>query len=303
MDELTLQLRRTAKEILEQGQANLVIGWEKGTFRYSSTPVFISKPEDTERLIWDEYCINNLAKYLLDYRNIEGKVAVFVKGCDFRGLNVLLQDKQIDREKVLIIGLACAGMKDGQKARKSGGKAKKSGRNAGIPLAEKCFNCTYPNALSYDLFIGEDKIIKEVKSAPDYAQVKQIEAMSPDEKYNKFSTNYERCLRCYACRNICPACNCKECIFDQTASGWSAKANNVSENMFFAMTRALHVAGRCVGCGECERVCPVNIPIMLLNNKIIQDINDLFGQYEPGTDVDAKLPLGGFEFTDPEEFM
>jgi ferredoxin len=73
--------------------------------------------------------------------------------------------------------------------------------------------------------------------------------------------------------------------------------------MFFAMTRALHVAGRCIGCGECERVCPVSIPIMLLNNKIIQDINDLFGEYEPGKDVNAKLPLGGFEFTDPEEFM
>jgi formate dehydrogenase subunit beta len=296
VEELTLQLRRTAKEILEKGEAQLVIGWEKGAFWYSSTPAFISKPEDTERLIWDEYCVNNLAKYLLDYRHKEGKTAVFVKGCDARALNVLLQDKQLKREKILIIGLACPGMKDEAEARKLG-------QDASIPLYKKCRECRYPNAINYDLFIGEDKVIKEVPAQEDFSEVQALESLSPDEKYNKFAANYDRCLRCYACRNICPACNCRECIFDQTAAGWSAKANNVSENMFFALTRALHVAGRCVGCGECERACPVNIPIMLLNKKIIQDINGLFGEYEAGTDVTAKLPLGGFEFTDPEEFM
>lgn len=296
MEELTLQLRHTAKEILEKGEANVVIGWEKGTFWYSSTPVFITKPEDAERLIWDEYCVNNLAKYLMEYKNNEGKVAVFVKGCDSRAINVLLQDKQIDRDKIILIGLACPGMKDEK-------KAKEMGQNAAIPMARKCVECRYPNALTYDIFIGENKVIKEVPGNDDFSEVKNIEAMSPDEKYNLFSENYERCLRCYACRNICPACNCKECIFDQTASGWSAKANNVSENMFFAMTRAMHVAGRCIGCGECERVCPVDIPIMLLNKKLIQDINDLFGEYEAGTDIEARLPLGGYEYTDPEEFM
>lgn len=295
MEQLTGQVRKTAKEVLEKREANLVIGWEKGSFPYVSTPVFITKPEQAERLVWDEYCVPNLAKYLMEYQDIDGKVAVFVKGCDARGINRLIQDKQIGRDKVLLIGLACPGMKDGKKAQEPDSQAD-------IPLAQKCRDCRYPNPAEADIFLGGNKIIKNIPDKKDYSGVKAIEAMSADEKYKTFAGNYEKCLRCNACRNICPACNCKDCILDHPAKGWLSKANNVSENMFFAMARALHVAGRCIDCGECERVCPVNIPIMLLNHKLTQDINELFGEYEAGLDPEGKIPLGSFEFTDPEEF-
>ncbi|MFA6808389.1 MAG: 4Fe-4S dicluster domain-containing protein [Eubacteriales bacterium] len=295
MEKLTQEIRKTAKEILEKGQANVVIGWEKGSAWYISTPVFIDKAEDVERLVWDEYCVNNLAKYLLDYKTVEGKVAIFVKGCDARGVNRLIQDKQVDREKVLIVGLSCPGMKDEK-------KAKELGKNAEIPLVKKCQECRYPEPIIFDIFLGE-KGKKEPAKGKDFSDIKAIEKMSSDEKYDFFSENYDRCLRCYACRNVCPACSCRECIFDQSKSGWLGKANNASNNMFFGITRALHVAGRCIECGECERVCPVNIPIMLLNKKIIQDIDTLFGDYDAGLDPEGKLPLGGFEYSDPEEFM
>lgn len=296
MGDLTLALRKTARDILEKGQANVVLGWEQGTFWYAATPVFITKPEDTEKLIWNEYCTNNLAKYLLDYRSREGKVAVLVKGCDARGVNRLIQDKQIDRNKVLLIGLSCPGMKDEK-------KAKELGKDADLPLAKKCRECRYPDPVVFDLFVGEKNRKPQVPQTKDYAEVEAIEELSADAKYALFENNYEKCLRCYACRNICPACSCRECIFGDSSQGWSAKANNLSENMFFAVTRALHVAGRCVECGECERVCPVDIPIMLLNKKFNKDIDTLFGQYDAGLDPEGKLPLGGFEFTDPEEFM
>lgn len=73
--------------------------------------------------------------------------------------------------------------------------------------------------------------------------------------------------------------------------------------MFFAITRAMHVAGRCIECGECERVCPEGIPIMTLNNKIIKDLNALFGDYEAGLDLEVKPPLGQYKLDDPEEFF
>ncbi len=295
MVDLTLELRKTAKELLEKGEVKLVMGWEKGNFPYSTTPVFIDKPEEADRLVWDEYCTNNLALYMLDYKHIDGKVAIFVKGCDSRGINRLIQDKQLDRGKVILIGLSCPGMKDEK-------IAKKLGPNADIPMAQKCQECRYPDPVVYDSFLGE-KQNKKVPEKIDLSEVEAIEEKTPDEKYQIFTANYEKCLRCYACRNVCPACNCKECIFDQNATGWLAKANNTSNNMFFGLTRAMHVAGRCIECGECERVCSVNIPIMLLNKKIMKDINFLFGDYDAGLETEERLPLGGYDYTDPEEFM
>jgi hypothetical protein len=47
----------------------------------------------------------------------------------------------------------------------------------------------------------------------------------------------------------------------------------------------------------------MDIPIMLLNKKLIKDINLLFGDYDAGIDVNEKLPLGHFDKNDPEEFM
>ena len=54
-----------------------------------------------------------------------------------------------------------------------------------------------------------------------------------------------KCIRCNACRNVCPACSCVKCVFDNDASGVASKANTdtFEENMFHII-RAFHVAGR-----------------------------------------------------------
>ncbi len=58
------------------------------------------------------------------------------------------------------------------------------------------------------------------------------------------------------------------CVFEQTKPQWVGRDTSVAENQMYHMIRALHMAGRCVECGECERVCPVDIPLMLLNEKL-----------------------------------
>lgn len=295
MNAQTVKMREIAKELLEKQEVQMVIGWEKGTFFYNSTPVFITRPEDVDRLIWDEYCAINFSKLLMDYRNKEGKIAIFVKGCDSRGVNRLLQDLVIKREKVYLIGMPCSGMKDAKAAAELG--QDKSGE---APLEDKCRYCTHPNPVVFDVLIGDEVPITGKEDR--FARIADLEKLDPEEKFEYWSKAYDKCIRCYACRNVCPACNCRECVFDQGQT-WLERSVDRSGNQFYGLVRAFHVAGRCVECGECQRACPMGIPIMDLKHKIAKDINELFGDYEAGLDIEGELPLGMYKSEDPEEFM
>jgi ferredoxin len=90
-------------------------------------------------------------------------------------------------------------------------------------------------------------------------------------------------------------------VFDNPKSGVQNKAaaDDFEENMFHII-RAYHVAGRCTDCGECSRVCPEGIPLHLLNRKIIQDINELYGDYQAGEAAGQRHPLTDFTFEDVE---
>ena len=294
MSDIQSEMRAVAKELLESGEATVVIGWEKGTMPYNSTPVMIRSAAEVDKLIWDEYCQQNLSTYLIDFIYTEDKVAIFAKGCDTRAYNRLIQDKRITADKCIIIGVPCSGMKNAK-------AAARLPEGAEVPMANACKECRYPNPVVFDRKIGQD--VTPWRTEKNFADVEAIEAMGQDEKAAFWQSQYSKCIRCYACRNICPACNCTNCIFDQSASGWQSKDINASENEFYGVTRAFHVAGRCIECGQCEMVCPSDIPIMLMNKKFIKDIDTLFGAYEAGIETEGPTPLSHYEVSDPEEFM
>ena len=294
MSDIQSEMRAVAKELLESGEATVVIGWEKGTMPYNSTPVMIRSAAEVDKLIWDEYCQQNLSPYLIDFIYTEDKVAIFAKCCDTRAYNRLIQDKRITADKCIIIGVPCSGMKNAK-------AAARLPEGAEVPMANACKECRYPNPVVFDRKIGQD--VTPWCTEKNFADVEAIEAMGQDEKAAFWQSQYSKCIRCYACRNICPACNCTNCIFDQSASGWQSKDINASENEFYGVTRAFHVAGRCIECGQCEMVCPSDIPIMLMNKKFIKDIDTLFGAYEAGIETEGPTPLSHYEVSDPEEFM
>ncbi|MGB9826800.1 MAG: 4Fe-4S dicluster domain-containing protein, partial [Desulfofundulus sp.] len=264
--------------------------------------------------------VNNLVKYLLDYRNEPGKVAVVVKGCDSRAIIRLLQDNQITREKVIILGIPCPGLIKSDLVAANldpgtsitaatvneRGFSLQTGKGSFTftrdeALLDKCRNCEHHTPVIADFMLGEE-IPPSVPEDP-FIGVKTLEQLPVKERSAYWDKQFSRCLRCYACRNVCPACTCRECVFDQAEPRWVAKANNLSENTAFHLIRAFHVAGRCVDCGECERVCPVNIPLLLLNRKILKDIKDLFNVPTPGSSLEELSPLGTFNNSDPDEFM
>ena len=314
MRDLSNKIREVVRKLLRQKEVELVIGFEQGTMPLRSTPCFVRNEEEVDRLIWNSFCSNNLARYLVKRPE---KVAIIAKGCDARAVVELIKEKQIPREQVVIIGIPCQGMVDGRQidakleSREIREAEEKDNQliikgdgftevlNRDEYLYPCCEVCTHRNPVIYDILI--DEVVAE-RDTDQYLDVTQFEAMSPDERWQYIYDEASKCIRCYACRNACPLCYCQECFVDRTAPQWIGKTTDTSDTLAFLIMRAFHLAGRCVDCGACERACPMAVDIRKLNRKLVSDVKELFG-YEAGTSLDQVAPLATFRPDDPEEFM
>ena len=167
-------------------------------------------------------------------------------------------------------------------------------------LLDKCIMCKGNDYKIADEELGERLPTPEFKG-DKFAGVKAIEAMSDSERFAFWQQELSKCIRCNACRDICPACTCEQCIFDHPQSPVAGKAYaDPVEEQLFHIIRAYHVAGRCVGCGECARVCPQGVKLGLLNMKFAKDINSFFGAYQPGADAETPAPLVDYKLNEHE---
>ena len=304
-------------ELLDNGTVDRVLAWKAGEFSYDRTPAVFDKESGLDGLVYDSFCVNNLSKYLIEESKKDGKVLVLMKPCDSYGLNMLLKEHRVDREKIYILGVPC-------KCKVSVDKIKATGLTGILDIVEdgndikvttvygdttldrrdvlcdKCMVCKDKVVVVYDEKIESDETAG-IEKLDRMAEVEALEAMIPEERFNFWRSQLSKCIRCNACRNVCPICSCTKCVFDNDNTGISSKANvdSFEENMFH-IVRAYHVAGRCTDCGECSRVCPQNIPLHLLNRKFIKDMNELYGTYQAGTDAETKDPLTAFTKEDAE---
>lgn len=305
-----------AAELLSNGTVDRVYGWKRGEFAYDVTPaLFTSAKEMENEFVWDDFCGANFSKYLVRETIKDGKVLVFLKPCDTYSFNQLLTEHRFDREKVYAVGIPCNGMLDIRKIKESAeaiASIDASGEDVVIHtlydgdvtinraelLSERCVNCKSKKHVAYDELIGDDG---EVIESNRFDEVAKLEAMSADERFAFWQNELSRCIRCNACRDVCPACTCEKCVFDNPDSGVENKAVSDSfEEKMFHIIRAFHVAGRCTDCGECSRVCPQHIPLHLLNRKFIKDIDDFYGEYQAGAEVGSRAPLVDYKLDDLE---
>ena len=298
-----------AKELLKEGKVQKVVGWKKGLFEDDITPaVFTSAEELDKDFVFNKHCKANLSKYLVQItKNIEiaksttrmnnvmakqrdpnaqdapipqEVAAVFLKPNDTLSFTQLLKENRITRDDVYAIGVPCQDAIDGGTA---------------------CDNCLGKKPVSCDEYIGVEPDAEVTPNEKRMEEVAKLEAMTADERDAFWKNEFSRCLRCNACRDICPACTCEKCVFDNNNIYTSQKVAQTNfEESLFHIIRAWHVAGRCTDCGECSRVCPQHIPLYLLNRKFIKDINEIYGEYQAGQDMDSKPAMWTFKTDDPE---
>ena len=315
MSNVETAIRETAARLLTEGRVALVLGYEAGSVPFRTAPAFIERPEDAARLTWGPFCTNNLAVYLPKLRAV-GRVAVVAKGCDARSTVTLIQEHQIPREQVVIIGVHCGGMVDVDRLAPGGslvGIAVSTAADGRLTLEtgdgrqtvavadllqERCRCCEHNTPPVADEIVG-DPVPPMPASGDPFAVVAHLERLSAAERQAFWRAQVERCLRCYACREACPACYCRTCFVDKAAPRWLSKASTADDNWMFHAVRAFHLAGRCVECGECERVCPMDIPITKLNRMLDREVRERFG-YVAGLDPAAIPPLGTFRPDDPD---
>ena len=170
-----------------------------------------------------------------------------------------------------------------------------------VKVLQKCLYCEHLNPPDFDELLGDPVYDHPVESGEEL--VVAIASMPREERQAFFDKMFEKCIRCYACRDVCPVCTCRTCFVDERNTGWLGKQNNLSENRFYGITRAFHIADKGRGCGECERVCPMGLPLMTLNRKLANDMAFLFGKTESGMTTNNIDSLNHFDRNDLEEFM
>ena len=308
------KIKEISTRLLKECRVEMVIGFRQGTVPMMNEPHFARTAEAVENFVWDSNCGINLCNYLT---NRTEKIGIVAKGCDTRNIVTHIIENKIKRDQLVIIGIPCKGMIDKRKivAMFEGeitevieaedritvkGDGFEKALDKKDVLQQNCSVCIHRNPVIYDELAGD--LVEEQTDVDRYADVREIEALTPQEKAAYFEKLLEPCIRCYACRNVCPLCYCPTCFTDESRPQWVGKGQDPTDVITFHFLRAYHCAGRCTDCGACERACPVGINMRVFTKKLEKDCLELF-DWEAGLNPDVRPPLDTYRPSDPNDFI
>jgi len=262
-------LQDKARELLAAKAVQLVIGYARGSGG-ARRAVFIRDAGQAGSLVFDGECRQNLAVYLMkpEVRQL-GKAALVATLPTLRAVLQLAAENQIADHDLLALAMTGPDV---------------------VALATLSAIEAHVASLDSDLSLAEK------------AELRKYETMTLEQRRQFWQEHFSRCLKCYACRAACPLCYCSRCTVECNQPQWIPVPAHDLGNLEWNVMRAMHLAGRCVNCGDCSRACPVGIPLHLLNQKLIGNVFSHFN-FRSGTAAKADNAMSTFKPNDTEDFF
>ena len=263
------KLTEKIQSVFESGDVQLAIGFEEGS--HGTRPFFCHHAEEAERMVLDARCSNNLGVYLTKSEVIGcGKCLLIANTPTLRTLLQLNLENQLKEEQWMVITV----------------------NKQEEVILFKDFEEIKQYLAGYALEMDDET----------RRQMEQLRNMTREERWQYWTQEMSKCIKCYACRSACPLCYCSRCIVEVNCPQWIQPWSTPLTNMEWQINRVMHMAGRCTGCGSCKQACPVDIPLHLLQWSMMEDIRKDFGK-EPGS-IDSKgNVLSTFQAGDKENFI
>jgi formate dehydrogenase subunit beta len=332
VDNIENILREEAKKLLGDKKVDVIVGYEKGTVPLIAAPCFITDAAEVDRLVWNAECIQNLAKFAHDiitqHKESQKRVkpedrkkkivGIVARGCTTRSLVIHLQEKQYDRDDLVIMGVPCTGYVDKKKVAallndeeiieasvigdsllvSTAGNEKKLALKD--VLADNCITCRFNDPVVCDVMIGVKA--PAMNADGEYLKVEEFEKLSAEERWAFFAKEMAKCIRCAACRQACPSCYCRICFAEQSQPQWVGISEESTDTQVFQIMRMFHMVGRCVDCGTCNAVCPMGVDLRKFLKKLDKDALELFN-HRAGIKIEEPAPLATFRDNDKEDFI
>ena len=268
------KIRQLCKELLEDGTVETVIAYTEGGNEGMRIPFMFGNAEDAQNVEWDERCQPNLAFYL---HGRTDKVGIVAKPCDTRAISNYLVENQLNRENVYIIGMDCEGMRD-----------------AKGELSPGCNDCTVRRPPLYDTRVENPNVTDEIAQGPSQGAMDDLE-----NNLDRFQKELSKCILCFSCRQACYGCYCPTCFMDRSVPNWQPTSPDLGAKAVYHLGRAMHLSGRCVECGACERACASGVNIRYLIKELTGFIDRIY-DYKTGFDAEGHPVMTDFRTDDRE---